>query len=104
MNLERIAEIARSLDQATIQSFVHAARLTVEAIIGEADKAAAAQTPGTTDYRTATHDRSAPAGGWIVPDEVRHTSRAMVEAIAAEKWVDGFVTAVKAIAMIAAAA
>jgi hypothetical protein len=104
MNLEKIKAIAQSLDAGTVQSFVHAARLAVEAIINEADQVAATATPDKVDYATADHDRSSPAGGWIVPDELRHAGQAMVEAISAEKWVDGFVTAVKAMALIAAAA
>jgi hypothetical protein len=104
MNLEKIKAIAESLDAGTVQSFVHAARLAVEAIINEADQVAKAATPAATDYATADHDRSSPAGGWILPDELRNANTAMVEAIAAEKWVDGFVTAVKAMALVAAAA
>jgi len=52
---------------------------------------------GTIDYATAPAiDTSAgPPGGWLTKDDVRVASAKMIEAVAAEKWTDGFVFAVK---------
>ena len=102
MTLEQIKGVAEKLDPATIQTFVHTARLVVEAVADEAQASASTQMPGQTDYATATLDHSTPAGGWLNVEQIRETSRKMTEAVAAEKWVDGFICAVQFMAMIGA--
>lgn len=42
-----------------------------------------------------------PTGGWISVNELRTKNQAMVEAIAREKWFEGFVLALELVAMFA---
>lgn len=102
MNIDTLKKVAAALDADTLKSFVHTARLTIDAIASEQRAAAAKAAPQPIDYAAADHDRSAPAGGWIDPQEVKALSAAMTEAIAAEKWADGFVTAIQLLAMVGA--
>jgi hypothetical protein len=55
------------------------------------------------DYNTATLPADVPAGGWLSPTELRRTSQELTEAIAAEKWVDGCVCALRALSAIGGA-
>lgn len=102
MELSTIKTIADKLDLATIQSFTRAALDVIQVVLNEAEKRAATATPDKVDYAHADHDWSAPAGGWLTPDEIRTAITEITEAIAAEKWFDGFVAAVKMMAACAA--
>jgi hypothetical protein len=90
--------IAGQLDVATVRSFVNAARHVIDAMLIESQRVQSAQTPGAKDYNAAGLSREAPPGGWISHDELRRTSQQMSEAIAAEKWSEGFLFAVQILA------
>jgi hypothetical protein len=87
--------IVRSIDAGTAQAFAHAARNVIDAMLIEGERVRQAHTPQPCDYNAAALSREAPAGGWISHDELRDTSRRLAEAIAAEKWTDGVVCAIK---------
>lgn len=87
--------IARNVDASAAQAFVQAARHVVDALQIEGQRVRETQTPGAVDYETAGLSRAAPAGGWISSDELRAATQRMAEAIAAEKWIDGMVTAIR---------
>ncbi|TWT45608.1 hypothetical protein RAS1_20360 [Phycisphaerae bacterium RAS1] len=95
-------EIARRLDPDAARAFVTAAANVIDAMLIEAERIEQTQTPGTRDYNAANLSRAAPSGGWISQIELRATARKMSEAIAAEKWVEGVVFAVKALAAVGA--
>ena len=102
MTLEQLNAILPKLTPQVMQNFVHAARTFIDSVAVEAAAVAAKETPGATDYRTANHDRSPPTGGWIDFDEVRQKSKQMTEAIAAEKFADGVITTLQALALFGA--
>lgn len=95
MALERI-------DAATARAFVTAARHVIDAMLVEAGRVAQTRTPGPVDYRSAELSREGPAGGWISETELRTTVQRMTEAVAAEKWVDGALFALRALAALGA--
>lgn len=90
--------IVKRLDGETAQAFVMAAVRVVDALLMEAERIEQMRTPGRRDYAAAELSRSTPAGGWISQSELRDAARRMSEAIAAEKWVEGVVFAMRALA------
>lgn len=90
-----LLNLAKSIDIETARAFVTAARHVVDAMLIEGERVRQTQTPGARDYNAATLPRTAPAGGWISHEELRETARRMFEAIAAEKWTDGFIAALQ---------
>ncbi len=92
MNLE---ELVRQIDAGTARAFVTAARHVIDALLIEGQRAAETCTPEPRDYNTAELPRSAPAGGWLSHEELRETAQRLAEAMAAEKWIDGLIFAVK---------
>lgn len=103
MDLPNLATAASKLPHSVLESVVHTVRTLVDAL---ADQAATppGTLPGGTDYSTADHDASAPAGGWLSVDELRDRSKQMTEAIAAEHFEQGFLMAVQLMAMLGGAA
>ncbi len=99
MDLKRIAE---QLDLPTVRAFVGAARHVIDALLMEGERVRQAQTPAVKDYASAELDRSAPSGGWVSHEELRAAAQRMSEAIAAERWVDGVVAAVRLLSMVRA--
>lgn len=97
MNLKSIAE---RLDVQTARAFVGAARHVIDAMLIEAERVRQAQTPGRKDYRAGELSRETPGGGWLSHDELRAASQQMSEAIAGERWVDGFVAAMRVLAAV----
>lgn len=86
---------AKNIDADTARAFVTAARHVIDALLIEAARVRATQTPAVRDYDQAALSREAPPGGWLSHDELRETAQRLSEAIAAEKWTDGFVCALK---------
>jgi predicted phage gp36 major capsid-like protein len=99
VDLKRIAE---QLDLTTVRAFVGAARHVIDALLIEGERVRQAQAPAARDYASAELDRGAPGGGWISHEELRATAQRMSEAIAAERWVEGFVAAVRLLSMVRA--
>lgn len=98
MNLD---VVLRAIDARTAWRFVEAARHVVDALLIEAERVRQTQTPAPLDYSgDAGLRREAPAGGWISVDELRAATQRMSEALAAEKWREGFTAAVAAMVMI----
>jgi hypothetical protein len=93
-------ELARRIDADTARSFVTAARHVIDALLIEAQRVQQTQTPAPRDYATATLPRTAPPGGWLSDAELRRTTQALSEAIAAEKWLDGLLTALRLLALL----
>ncbi|MFO0971844.1 MAG: hypothetical protein U1A27_00180 [Phycisphaerae bacterium] len=101
MATETIRQLLARVTPETAKALVHATRTVLDAIGAEQSRiAASAAPPGGVDYAAAGHDRTSPAGGWITPDELRERGQAMSEAIAAEKWIDGVVAAIQALALL----
>ena len=90
-----IGEIAKCIDADTARAFVTAARHVIDALLIEAERVRQTQTPVPRDYAEAELPRSAPAGGWLSHEELGHTAQRLAEAIAAEKWTDGLLFALK---------
>ncbi|QOJ15657.1 MAG: hypothetical protein HRU75_13845 [Planctomycetia bacterium] len=98
MNLDLVL---RAIDARTARRFVEAARHVVDALLIEAERVRQTQTPAPLDYSgSAGLNRAAPVGGWIATDELRAATQRMSEALAAEKWREGFTAAVAALVMI----
>ncbi len=92
------------IDPAAAQAFVRAARAVIDALLIEGERVRQTQTPAARDYETAELSRETPAGGWLGHEELRAAAQQMAEAIATEKWLDGVIFAVKALAVAGAAA
>lgn len=98
MNLEMIA---KQVDMGTARAFVTAARHFVDALLIEGARVQSTATPGERDYNAAGGlSRETPAGGWISNEELRSVTQRMAEAIAAEKWVEGALFAVRVLALL----
>ncbi len=90
----------QNIDANTAQAFVRAARHVIDALLIEAGRVRATQTPAPREYNNAaTLPRETPAGGWLSHDELRETARQMTEAIAAEKWAEGLLCALRTLAL-----
>ena len=90
------------IDAETARAFVTAARHIIDALLIEAQRIRKTQTPAVRDYSSAELSREAPAGGWLSHDELRGSAQQMAEAIAAEKWLDGALFAIRALAAVGA--
>ncbi len=95
--------MVRNIDASTAQAFVTATRHVLSALVVEVERVAATQTPPPRDYNTAELSRESAPGGWISPQELRATAQRLTEALAAEKWTDGFVAALKFVAALGGA-
>ncbi len=96
----RIDELLKAIDAETARAFVQAARSVIDAMLIEAARIEETQTPAVIDYEHAALSREAPAGGWISHAELRRTTQQMAEAMAAEKWVDGMLAAIRLLRVI----
>lgn len=94
--------IVGQIDAQTARAFVSAAKNVIDALMIEAQRVRQTQTPGTRDYESATLSREAPGGGWLSDDELRRTTQQMSEAIAAERWTDGVLFAIRALTALGA--
>lgn len=90
-----LKQLVERIDARTARAFVSAARNVMDALVIEAEHVRRAQTPGTRDYGRALLPRSTPAGGWLTPAELRETSQRLAEALAAEKWTEGVLFAMR---------
>jgi hypothetical protein len=87
--------LVKHIDGETARAFVTAARHVIDALLIEGERVREAQTPAKRDYDGAELPRSTPAGGWLSHEELRVTAQRLAEAVAAEKWIDGLIFAVK---------
>lgn len=90
----------QQIDAGTAKAFVSATRNIIDALLIEGQRVRQAGPPAVRDYRQAELDRSAPGAGWLTDEELRAATQRMAEAIAAERWTDGFVFALSAIALL----
>jgi hypothetical protein len=90
-----LSSIVRSIDQETARALVVATRRVIDALLIEGERIRQTQTPAPRDYNVAELPRASAPGGWLSHEELRDTARRMAEAIAAEKWTDGLVAALK---------
>jgi hypothetical protein len=90
-----LRKLLQNIDAETARAFVSAARYVLDALLLEAARAEETHTPGARDYENAKLSRATPAGGWLSHEELRKTTQEMNEAIAAEKWADGVVFAIR---------
>jgi hypothetical protein len=97
-----IRNLVRSIDAATARAFVTAARSVIDALMIEGQRVRQTQAPPPRDYAGAALSRETPPGGWISDDELRSASQRMNEAIAAEKWSDGVLFALRALSALGA--
>lgn len=98
-----LTAILKNIDAATARAFVKAARHVIDAMLIETQRVRQTQTPGARDYDSADLSREAPPGGWLSDEELRATSQKLSEAIAAEKWTDGVIFAVRALSALGGA-
>jgi hypothetical protein len=98
-----LTKLARAVDAETARAFVTAARHVIDALLIESARAEQTRTPAERDYESATLSRTAPAGGWLAHGELRQTAQRLAEAIAAEKWTDGMMFALRVLAQLGVA-
>ncbi|MFQ5805330.1 MAG: hypothetical protein ACE5I3_02640 [Phycisphaerae bacterium] len=96
-----LRKLLRNIDAETARAFVSATRHVMDALLFEVARVGETRTPGTRDYENATLPRATPAGGWLSHEELRRTTQKMAEAMAAEKWADGVVFAIRLLTRIA---
>ncbi len=94
MDWRRLVE---SVDAESARAFVLAARRVIDALLIEAERVRRTQTPTARDYNAAELPRTTPAGQWLEHSELRATAQQLSEAMAAEKWTDGLLFALKAL-------
>lgn len=83
------------------RAFVEAARHVIDAMLIEGERIRQTQSPPPRDYvADAPLSRAAPPGGWIAHDELRAATQRMSEALAAEKWTEGVIAAVRIFTLI----
>jgi hypothetical protein len=87
--------LLQNVDAQTARAFVTAARHLIDALLIEAERIRQTQTPAARDYDAAKLSRESAPGGWISHEELRGATQKMAEAVAAEKWADGLVFAVR---------
>ena len=87
--------LLRHVDARTARAFITAARHVIDAMLIEAQRIRQTQTPGARDYDAAEISRESAPGGWLSHEELRGTAQKMAEAVAAEKWTDGLVFAIR---------
>lgn len=91
-----IEQLLQRVNPGTARAFVSAARHMIDALMIEGARLRQAQTPAPRDYNTQPPlSAEAPPGGWIADEEARDAAQRMAEAMAAEKWADGAVAAIK---------
>lgn len=95
-----LTTLANSIDPATARDFVAAVKRIIDEMLIQPPRVEPAQPPQPRDYNTATFGNgatpgAAPPGGWISDSELRSATQRMNEAIAAEKWTEGFLAAVQ---------
>ena len=91
----QLEAILKQIDAGTAKAFVQAARHVIDAMLIEGQRVAQARGPRQRDYNEAPVEATTPAGGWISDSEIHETARRLSEAMAAEKWIDGMVFAVR---------
>jgi hypothetical protein len=97
------AAFAKKIDESTAKAFVDATFNVVHAFLLKAEEGGTAVPPEFTDYNTASGlTNNSPVSGWISDDEVRSVLRKQVEAMKVANWVDGFLMAIKLMAMVGA--
>jgi len=84
-----LRSLLQQIDAETARAFIGAARHVLDALLLETARAAEESTPAERDYESAALPRGTPPGGWLSHAELRRTTRAIAEAVAAEKWVEG---------------
>ncbi len=95
-------ELARSIDATTARAFVAATRHVIDALLIEAARVRQTQTPALRDYESAALPSDTPPDGWIGHEELRRTTQQMSEALAAEKWGEGVLFAIRALGALGA--
>ena len=93
--------LIKGIDADAARAFVTAARHVIDALLVEAERQRQTQAPPVRDYNAAAGlTREDAPGGWLGHEELRATMRRMAEAVAAEKWSDGVVAALKVLAVL----
>ncbi|HUU97908.1 MAG TPA: hypothetical protein VM487_19400 [Phycisphaerae bacterium] len=87
--------LLQNVDAKTARAFIAAARHLIDAMLIEAQRVRQTQTPGARDYDAAELSRESAPGGWLSHEELRGAAQKMAEAVAAEKWTDGLVFAIR---------
>ena len=95
-----LRSLARNIDANTARAFVTAARHVIDALLIEAERVRKTQTPRRRNYNRAGLPRDTAPGGWLSHEELRETARRLSEAVAAEKWTDGLVFALKTLSVV----
>jgi hypothetical protein len=96
-----VQAILKQIDASTARAFVQATRHVIDAMLIEGERIAQAQRPTPRDYNSAAIDATTPAGGWISDSEIHDSARRLSEAIAAEKWIDGAMFAIRLLSRMA---
>lgn len=100
MNLKTVLE---NIDPQTARAFIRATRHVIDAMLIEGARVEQAQTPTPRDYREQGMPRDAPPGGWISSSELRDTAQRLSQALSGEKWLDGFVAALRIVSRLGGA-
>ena len=90
-----LSNFLSKLDPAVIQTFVHTVRKVLDAFRIEAAIVSQSATPSSPDYEHGGLSPAPPSGGWITNDELRARVQEFNEAMALEKWIDGFIAGIK---------
>lgn len=94
-----IEEIVKTLNIEDVKKFVIAVNNIVSQLLVQPTQTGPVDN-APIDYNAKQMPDYKPKGGWINVDELRNKNQQMTEAISLEKWTDGFIFALQALAAV----
>lgn len=91
----QIKPLISRIDPEAARALVESAGRVFDALVIESERIQEEPGPALRDYPSAELSREAPQGGWISDSALRRAAQDISEAIAKEKWTEGFITAVR---------
>lgn len=101
MNPQAVLNVANTLDLDAVKAFVLGAAKMVDNLMIKSEPVTLEPDAKPTDWNAQTLPNNKPEHGWISPSQLHAVNQKMIESIKAENWIQGFVTAVELIAMVA---
>lgn len=95
-----LSTVMSDLSMESIKEFVTVVKRYIDDALVDDIKVLPQESPTKIDYNKAGVELIAPHGGWISRSELERYNQKMTEAIANEKWTEGFILAMQIVAMV----
>lgn len=95
-----LSTIMSDLSMETIKEVVTVVKRYIDDALVDDIKIQPQESPNRLDYNKAGIELVAPPNGWISMSELEAYNQKMTEAIANEKWTEGFILAMQIVAMV----